>query len=188
MKSAKASCAECPSSEMLSSWYDRELRDCRIDEHVATCDECRRVIAAYHSLDNMLSSNLGMGGRSEVIIRSVLDQSKRPLLLRFPVYKLSLVAGLAIIATTLVVTINKLPENGVAANAYHSVLSDRSGIVHGQIARSYRYRSQDQIVRVIYRHVIRTTIAQANFSGKVIRLIEREIGFVPQRSVLEEEA
>ncbi len=116
MKSAKTSCAECPSSEMLSSWYDRELRDCRIDEHVATCDECRRVIAAYHSLDNMLSSNLGMGGRSEVIIRSVLDQSKRPLLRRFPVYKLSLVAGLAIIATTLVVTINKLPENGVAAN------------------------------------------------------------------------
>ena len=116
MKSAKTSCAECPSSEALSSWYDRELRDCRIDEHVATCDECRRVIAAYHSLDNMLSSNLGMGGRSEVIIRSVLDQSKRPLLLRFPVYKLSLVAGLAIIATTLVVTINKLPENGVAAN------------------------------------------------------------------------
>jgi hypothetical protein len=116
MKSSKASCAECPSSEMLSSWYDRELRDCRIDEHVATCDECRRVIAAYHSLDNMLSSNLGMGGRSEVIIRSVLDQLKRPLLLRFPVYKLSLVAGLVIIATTLVVAINKLPENGVAAN------------------------------------------------------------------------
>jgi hypothetical protein len=64
----------------------------------------------------MLSSNLGME-RSEVIIRSVLDKSKRSLLLRFPVYKLSLVAGLAIIATTLVVTINKLPENGVAANA-----------------------------------------------------------------------
>ena len=115
MKSAKTPCTECPSSEMLSSWYDRELRDCRIDEHVATCDECRRVIAAYHSLDNMLSSNLSTG-RSDVIIRSVLDQSKRPLLLRFPVYKLSLVAGLAIIATTLVVTINKLPENGVAAN------------------------------------------------------------------------
>jgi hypothetical protein len=116
MKSAKTSCTECPSSEELSSWYDRELRDCRIDEHVATCDECRRVIAAYHSLDNMLSSNLDMG-RSDAIIRSVLDQSKRPFLLRFPVYKLSLVAGLAIIATTLVVTINKSPENAVAANS-----------------------------------------------------------------------
>ena len=114
MKSAKTPCTECPSSESLSSWYDRELRDCSIDEHVATCDECRRVIAAYHSLDNMLSSNLGQG-RSEVIIGNVLDKSKRPLLLRFPMYKLSFVAGLAIIATTLVVTINKLPEDSVAA-------------------------------------------------------------------------
>ncbi len=133
MKSAKTSCTECPSSESLSSWYDRELRDCRIDEHVATCDECRRVIAAYHSLDNMLSSNLGMG-RSDVIIRSVLDQSKRPLLRRFPVYKLSLVAGFAIIATTLVVTINKLPENGVAANTLTPDAVDTTAIETDTVA------------------------------------------------------
>jgi hypothetical protein len=108
MKTDSSPCAECPSSEVLSSWYDRELRNPEIDEHLAVCKGCQKVIAAYQSIDNVLTAGLSTD-RRDVIIRSVIKQSGRPSILHFPMYKVSIAAGLAVVAVTLFIALNQMP-------------------------------------------------------------------------------
>lgn len=41
----------CPSVEDLSAWHDSELRDRAMEEHVATCTNCLKVIQSFHVID-----------------------------------------------------------------------------------------------------------------------------------------
>lgn len=44
--------ASCPDFEVLSAWYDSELRDEALEQHIRSCDLCARLVASFTAIDH----------------------------------------------------------------------------------------------------------------------------------------
>ncbi len=49
---------ECPSEEELNAWYDSELRDPVLEDHLARCPKCRNILRSYLEIDSEIQGNL----------------------------------------------------------------------------------------------------------------------------------
>ena len=58
---AKNILKECPSEEELNAWYDSELRDPVIEDHLTSCSKCRKVLRSYLEIDSEIQGNLCSG-------------------------------------------------------------------------------------------------------------------------------
>lgn len=90
----------CPSPVDLSAWLDGE-HSVSLEAHLATCKKCRRVVAFYRCMDQVVrGASQPDGGLPERIICACLEESGRTPVLAMPVLRnsLKLAAAVAVLA------------------------------------------------------------------------------------------
>ena len=124
----------CPPEEDLIAWFDSELQDRSLEEHITDCDNCQKKVRTYHKIDAALQEELHI--EHDIVLRikeNTLKEVGRPKIMSMKLW-ISLAACVAIVSTALFLKFQFQPadENSGAVIAetktesIHKALSNTS--------------------------------------------------------------
>jgi hypothetical protein len=109
---------DCPSAEDLCAWFDNQLSDAEIDNHVNSCPQCKSIIKSYKRIDRQIKENVERPTQRDMgILVRIKDGSMKEITggrgdsWLTPIFMIKILLSCAVIAG-LLATIFLLPKRG----------------------------------------------------------------------------